>query len=234
MTEPLFFKEYARRLRHEPDYFQQEVDRHLFEGAVVLDAGCGSGEFGVLRKCGDRAGRIIGMDISAEALARNQTIDESIVGSLDNIPLESSSIDLIVCESVFEHLEHPQPVFSEFSRVLKRDGVLVMRTFNKWNWANFISACLPVGVRTRLKGHLLSEDSEGTFETYYRCNTRKRLQQLCANAGLREEKFITFGAWPGYWSSRFMVSLFALYEKVTDFGALRKGKVLIVGVYRKC
>jgi len=233
MTEPLFLKDYSERLKQGINYYHREVDRHLSEGAVVLDAGCGSGEFGVLKKCGGRAGRIIGMDISPQALERNRVIDESIVGSLEKIPLPDASVDLVVCESVFEHLEQPEPVFGEFSRVLKKDGVLVMRTFNKWNWANFISAKLPVGVRTRLKGSLLSEDSEGTFETYYNCNTRKRLSQLCSDAGLREERFITHGAWPGYWSSRLMVSLFALYEKATDLGPLQKAKVLIVGVYRK-
>lgn len=233
MTEPLILKAYSQQLKQKSDRFQQQVENLLKEDAIVLDAGCGSGEFGVLGKCSTRPKKIIGMDISAEALALNQTVDESVVGSLESIPLPDNSVDLVVCESVFEHLEYPEPVFEEFSRILKKDGHLVMRTFNRWNWANLISALLPVGVRTRLKEVLLSEDSEGTFETYYRCNTRNRLDTICTQAGLREQKFITHGAWPGYWSNRLMVSLFAVYEKITDIGPLYKGKVLIVGVYRK-
>ena len=232
--DPWILKGYCEQLKNETDYFQREVSNRLSGSETILDAGCGSGEFGVLKKCGKpHHATIVGMDISMDSMEQNEILDQRIVGDLENIPLPDGSVDLVVCESVLEHLEKPQAVFSEFSRVLNSGGYLVLRTFNIWNWANAISAVLPVGVRSRLKGKLVEADSEGTFETYYRCNSRKKLRKLCGDVGLIEDNFITHGAWPGYWGHPGLVSLFALYEKMTDNRLLGFTKVLIVGVYEK-
>lgn len=232
--EPWILKQYFHKLQQEADLFELEVARHLNKGDVVLDAGCGSGEFGVLENCGKPASKIVGMDANAEALEKNTYVDEKIVGNLDQIPCHDDSFDLIVCEDVFEHLEQPQKVLKEFSRVLKKNGYLIVRTPNIWNLRNAISASLPVVVRRWLKTKLLKSSSEGTFETYFRCNSRRRFRRLCNRAGLREESLITQGHCPGYWGNRATVSLFTLYEWLTDSKLFAFSRVLIVGVYSKC
>jgi SAM-dependent methyltransferase len=55
-----------------------------------------------------------------------------LVGSADNIPLNSESIDSIVCTQVFEHLENPQKSAEEIYRVLKKDGYALL-TVPQWN-----------------------------------------------------------------------------------------------------
>ena len=49
-----------------------------------------------------------------------------LVGSADNIPLDSESIDSIVCTQVFEHLENPQKSAEEIYRVLKKGGHVLL------------------------------------------------------------------------------------------------------------
>ncbi|MBQ3797449.1 MAG: class I SAM-dependent methyltransferase [Butyrivibrio sp.] len=48
-----------------------------------------------------------------------------IVSDITSIPEEDSSFDAILCTEVFEHLENPEMAIKEFSRLLKRGGVLI-------------------------------------------------------------------------------------------------------------
>ena len=232
--DPLILKKYYReQICNIPNYYHQEVARIIKPGDVVLDAGCGSGEFGVLKKYGDKASKIVGLDLNGEALDKNEIIDEKLVGNLEEIPCEDNIFDLIVCETVCEHLEHPEKVFSEFSRVLKKGGHVILRTYNIYSLRSLISFALPLQIRKRMKGKLLSEDSEGTFPTFYRCNSRRRLRKQFRDVGMSEENFIASRDWIGYWNRRGIMTAFVLYEKITDTAFLRFTKLNIVGVYFK-
>lgn len=46
--------------------------------------------------------------------------------SLDNIPMKDESFDSIICNAVLEHVENPNKVIKEFSRILKRGGYLYL------------------------------------------------------------------------------------------------------------
>lgn len=231
---PWVLKRYFREdLQSIPNYYYQEVARHLKEGDVVLDAGCGSGEFGVMKVHGGPAAKIVGVDISAESLNRNLVVDERIVADLEQIPYQDNAFDLVVCETVCEHLEHPQKVFSEFSRVLKKGGYVIIRTYNIWNINNAVSALLPVRLRKLIKGQLISVPTEGTFPTYYRCNSRGRLKKLFDEVGMDEESFIAHRDSVAYWNKRAILTFFTVYEKITDLPLLNAAKMHVVGVYRK-
>ena len=49
-----------------------------------------------------------------------------IISDIIDIPLEDNSIDVILCVEVIEHVENPLLVFKEFSRLLKKDGKLIL------------------------------------------------------------------------------------------------------------
>lgn len=105
-------------------------------GKRVLDAACGSG-YGtkILAEC---AADVTGMDISAEAIAfaekeYAQPNARYLVGSVDCLPFEDNSFDVIIS---FETIEHVNEVIqnsflSEIKRVLKENGILIMSTPNK-------------------------------------------------------------------------------------------------------
>ncbi len=232
--DPWILKDYFwQDLQHVPNYYYQEVASYLKEGDVVLDAGCGSGEFGVMKVHGGPAGKIVGVDISNESLSRNQVVDERIVSSLEQLPSPDNSFDLVVCETVCEHLAHPQKVFSEFSRVLKKGGHVLIRTYNIWNINNAVSAFLPLPVRKIIKGQFISAPNEGTFPTYYRCNSRRRLNKLFDQAGMDEVSFMVYRDCVSYWNNRAILTFFTVYEKITDLPLLNAAKMHLVGVYRK-
>ena len=54
-------------------------------------------------------------------------------GDAYSLPFPDATFDAVVCVRVVHHLEHPEAVFAEFSRVLRPGGVLVLEFANKRN-----------------------------------------------------------------------------------------------------
>ena len=50
----------------------------------------------------------------------------NIVCDIVDMPLESESVDVILCSEVFEHLQDPVLAIKEFSRIIKKDGKLIL------------------------------------------------------------------------------------------------------------
>lgn len=106
------------------------VSRAVWEGAHAgaiiscLDAGCGEGyylrELAAATNAGDRL-EVLGLDISKWAVIAAAKQDKRmswVVGSNANLPVESASLDVVLCMFGF-------PVYGEFARVLKPGGVLL-------------------------------------------------------------------------------------------------------------
>lgn len=94
----------------------------------ILDVGCGDGRYAkwVLDKKMD-----IGLDISAKTIekaAKNNAYFKYVVADASNIPLESSSVNTIFSNSVFEHFRNLDKPLSEMNRILKKNGDLVFTT----------------------------------------------------------------------------------------------------------
>lgn len=56
----------------------------------------------------------------------NKDFSPDIVGSAEDIPLDESSLDSIVCTQVLEHLPNPDLAIKEFCRVLKPNGIVLL------------------------------------------------------------------------------------------------------------
>jgi SAM-dependent methyltransferase len=54
------------------------------------------------------------------------TSNIDLVCDITNIPEPDSSYDVILCSEVFEHLPDPLKALSEFKRLLKSDGILIV------------------------------------------------------------------------------------------------------------
>ncbi len=102
-------------------------------GKVLLDAGAGempyapycshlhyiSQDFGKYEPSDQQEGFRTGTD-------RWDTSRVNITCDITQMPLEDGSVDVILCTEVFEHLHKPLLALQEFSRVLKKGGVLLL------------------------------------------------------------------------------------------------------------
>jgi len=106
----------------------------LQTGEIVLDVGSGAGidTFIAAKKVGP-AGRVIGLDMTAEMLERaraNQQIlgltnVEFREGKMEQIPLDEASVDVIISNGVINLSTKKGQTFRELYRVLKAGGRLV-------------------------------------------------------------------------------------------------------------
>lgn len=115
-------------------------------GLRILDAGCGRGE--TLLACAKAGAQVAGIDYSAaaidltrEMLAVHGTEADLEVGSVTELPWPDRSFDRVQFSDVIEHLDPPQtvPALSEFRRVLKPGGYLLVHTapnllFMNYGW----------------------------------------------------------------------------------------------------
>ncbi|MHC1781585.1 MAG: methyltransferase domain-containing protein [Anaerolineaceae bacterium] len=134
----------------------------LRPGETVLDIGSGAGldSFLAARKVGPQ-GRVIGVDMTAEMIARARATAEKNglrqvefrLGQAEELPVEDGSVDVILSNCVINLCEDKGRVFQEAFRVLKENGRLEIsdmvsdgsfpaRTDGQ-SWADCITGALP-------------------------------------------------------------------------------------------
>jgi SAM-dependent methyltransferase len=97
------------------------------EPGVALDAACGTGRFAEF--LANRGHQVIGVDNSPDMLAyarKRVPGGEFHAGELSRLPLPDDSVDVIVCALALVHVPDLQPVLTEFARVLRPGGDLVI------------------------------------------------------------------------------------------------------------
>jgi ubiquinone/menaquinone biosynthesis C-methylase UbiE len=100
-------------------------------GREVLDAGCGVG-YGTRMLAEHGPARLVGVDISAEALAHGPADSAELVeGDVRELPFPSDSFDVVVCFEVIEHVEQQDRVLDELRRVLRPGGTLLISSPNR-------------------------------------------------------------------------------------------------------
>ncbi|MBK8044875.1 MAG: arsenite methyltransferase [Haliscomenobacter sp.] len=126
------------------------------KGDTILDLGSGAGLdcFLASRETGE-TGKVIGVDITPEMVAQakknaqkgNYTNVEFILGEIENLPVESNSIDLIISNCVINLSNQKEQVFTEAFRVAKPGGRIMISDIILLN-------DLPDYVKNSVEGHI--------------------------------------------------------------------------------
>jgi len=137
--EKLYEKIWTRQVPSRP-----EVDRGsrahvaltlLEKGDKLLDVGCGDGTVGYFSKNNYKF--IYGIDVSETALKiaeQRSIITKKININDETFPFEDNYFDAVICLDVIEHVFEPVDLIKEISRVLKKEGILVISTPNIRYW----------------------------------------------------------------------------------------------------
>jgi len=105
------------------------------EGDIVLDLGSGAGFdcFLASKKVGD-TGKVIGVDMTGEMIDKARAIAEKNgyknvefrLGEIENMPVESNSIDVAISNCVINLVPDKEKAFNEIYRVLKSEGKIYL------------------------------------------------------------------------------------------------------------
>jgi arsenite methyltransferase len=126
------------------------------KGETILDLGSGAGFdcFLASRETGE-TGKVIGVDITPEMVAQaqknakkgNYKNVEFKVGEIENLPVESNSIDLIISNCVINLSNQKEQIFKEAFRVAKPNGRLMISDI-------VLLHDLPDYVKNSVEGHI--------------------------------------------------------------------------------
>ena len=137
----------------------------LVRDKVILDVACGEG-YGSFYLAGI-ADSVVGVDISTEAVdyARHNYHRKNLVykvGSCDKIPLEDSSVDVVVSFETIEHHDKHEEMMSEIKRVLRNDGILIISSPNKLEYSDKPNYTNPYHIK-----ELYKEDFTELLNNYF-------------------------------------------------------------------
>jgi 2-polyprenyl-3-methyl-5-hydroxy-6-metoxy-1,4-benzoquinol methylase len=108
------------------------------EGARVLDVGCGSGGLSIAFAQRGAQVSAIEPDATRRAWAEERIAGHDVIVELSDSVAErlnhaDESVDVVLLDSVIEHVEDPQATLREVVRVLRPGGVVYITWPNKWS-----------------------------------------------------------------------------------------------------
>jgi|SRR3989344_1595285 len=175
---------------------------------VVVDIGSGNGKFiGVCQKGKRLYGCEVDLLLVKNAKSAYSHVNFKIIDKKDKLPYPDSFADTVFLLEVIEHVDDPRKLIAEISRILKKDGVLILSTPHKgltgWvDWGN-LKFKAPVLHRllinlfrgkeyykTRYKSGMHGDMSKNLKEHHH--FTLQELQKLIEGK-FRIEKFVTHG-----------------------------------------
>ncbi len=170
----------------ENDPLRNLFERHAQDGKVMLEGGCGQGQY--VAFYGARGVRVVGLDFAQSTLARlRKRYDQLMLcsGDVAALPFSDEAFDLYYSGGVVEHFETgAEPALLEARRVLKPDGVLLISV----PYVNVLRRALSP-FRSSLWKRVRSAEVDGKssenrqfFQYVY---TRGEFEKLLASAGLR-------------------------------------------------
>ncbi len=153
-------------------------------GKVVLDLACGEGYGSAMLARG--AGKVIGVDISAEAVkhARKRYKRENLefmVGSCSDIPLPDGSVDMVVSFETIEHHDQHSQMMQEVKRVLRPAGILLISSPDKYHYSVEPSRANPYHVK-----ELYQHEFKQLLERYFK-NIAYFGQRVLYGSGILQE-----------------------------------------------
>jgi len=133
--EEEYFEKYDSSFRNNPKIrtFQKAleiIEKMHYPKGRLLDFGCAEGNFLILAK--KNGWQVYGVELSKFASKIAQKRGLTVFNkSIHDVKFKDNFFDVITLWDVIEHLSDLEGIFKEIRRILKKDGLLVLRTPNK-------------------------------------------------------------------------------------------------------
>ena len=110
--------------RHVVEYIRNMPD---LQGKTVLDIPCGDGRTSYELK--KKGANLVALDLFPDFIKLdNVSAEYADLG--ETLPIDSDSVDYIICQEGIEHIPNQLNALQEFNRVLKNGGTLIITTPN--------------------------------------------------------------------------------------------------------
>lgn len=163
--------------------FLNEIERHTPGEGAILDLGCGDNR--MLDAWRNPRRQVWGVDFHKHpALA--DPADFHLLETDGTIPFDDGSFDLIVSRWVLEHVVSPDRFLAEVARVMRPGGMFVSLTVNAKHYVSWLARLFHIAPHSwtqALIHRVLGRAHEDTFTTYYRLNSRGRMDRAARQAG---------------------------------------------------
>lgn len=205
--------------------FWQRISALIRPESVVLDFGAGRGSSHSddqvayrrdLLSLKGRVREIIGVDVDP-VVTTNEALDRAfVVAPGGQLPLPAESVDIIVSDFVFEHIEDPAKAAAELDRVLAPGGWICVRTPNRWGYIALANRLIPDWLHSRvIRNAQHDRKGEDVFPAVYRLNTASGFRRHFPSSRY-EQYVIPWDAEPAYhFGSKFLYSIFLAIQYVT-------------------
>ena len=112
---------------------QNYLGKNNLRTKLALDVGASSGI--IDSEISKNVKKIIGIDIDKGAIkhAKNKFRRKNLFfkyGDALNLKFKENTFDIVICTHVYEHVEDPEKLFQEISRVLKPNGICYLAAVN--------------------------------------------------------------------------------------------------------
>lgn len=149
-----------------------------------LDIGCGKNSW--VKEFGSSAKLAIGTDVydSDEG-------DSFIKCDLKSLPFDDESFDLLTLRFVVEHLDDIEDKLKEYSRVLKKNGKIIILTTNTLNPFIYVAKFIPEWIKTPFLSKMFKTDSQDIFPTTHPLNKPSDYKKLEGSLKLENIDYIS-------------------------------------------
>lgn len=123
-------KNWRHYLMYFLEYFGQNIQKDN-SNYFLLDVGCGAGL--VAKVLAEKGFKVHGVDFSSEAIKAAKKQNPGIIfnrSSIYKMPFSDGTFDVVICLGVFQTVVNQEEALAEMARILKKGGILVIRTLN--------------------------------------------------------------------------------------------------------
>ncbi len=111
---------------------------------IILDLGCGDGLFSRCLLENSKA-KVVGIDLSYKRItfAKKKVPDAFfVIADAEHLPFKNNSFNVLYCNALLHHMDMVEKIINEISRVIYKDGIIIIIEPNKLNPLMMILAIL--------------------------------------------------------------------------------------------
>ena len=230
-------------LRWNQEIYGATLAQHVTQEMQWLDAGCGhqllaASLEGIEDQLMKSVRLMVGVDVQFDGSAKSRELPLRVCADLTHLPVRDGKFGLVTSNMVVEHLQDPRTTFQELARVIAPGGLFILHTPNANSYivcaGRVAKAVLPRAWILRWIRWSESRASEDVFPTFYRANTRRKLQKLLSEAGLKERscRFL-LGPQPLFRRFAPLAAFELVFQRLILFRPFDFLRTTIVAVYQK-